>query len=71
MNQLESDYFEHGRFMTPAQRNQSAYDVHLEQALRKIKRIKSERTLLKGHFSKVAKEYYIKVTDLKDAYNRA
>lgn len=44
-------------------------DVHLKQALRQIKRIESERTLLKGHFSKVAKDYHVKVTDLKNAYN--
>lgn len=43
-------------------------EVHLKQALRKIKQIELERTLLKGHFSKVAKEYHIKVTDLKNAY---
>ena len=69
MNQLERDYLEHGRFMTPQQRNQSVESIHLEQALRQIKRIEQERTLLKGHFSKVAKQYHVKVTDLKNAYN--
>lgn len=44
------------------------YSVHVKQALRKIKRIESEGTLLKGHFSKIAKEYHIKVSDLKKAY---
>lgn len=68
MSQLKDDYFKHGAFMTPQQRNMSAYDTHVEQALRKIKRIESERTLLKGHFSKVAKEYHVKVTDLKARY---
>jgi hypothetical protein len=47
----------------------SAYNTHLQQALRQIKRIEQERTLLKGHFSKVAKQYYVKVTDLKQLYN--
>ncbi len=42
--------------------------THLEQALRQIKRIESERTLLKGHFSKVAKQYGVTVTALKQAY---
>lgn len=69
MNQLEQDYLEHGRFMTPRQRNQSIESIHLEQALRQIKCIESERTLLKGHFSKVAKEYHIKVIDLRKAYD--
>ena len=44
------------------------YARHLTQAVRQIKRIESERTLLKGHFSKVAKQYYVKVTDLKTEY---
>lgn len=69
MDQLENDYLEHGRFITPAQRNQSIESIHLEQALRQIKRIERERVLLKGHFSKVAKQYHVKVTDLKKAYN--
>lgn len=68
MNKLEQDYLEHGRFMTPRQRNQSIESVHLEQALRQIKRIESERTLLNGHFSKVAKQYGVKVKDLKKEY---
>ena len=41
---------------------------HLAQALRQIKRIESERVLLKGHFSKVAKQYHVSVKDLKKAY---
>lgn len=45
------------------------YRVHLKQALRKIKAIEDTKTLLNGHFSKVAKEYYVKVADLKKAYN--
>lgn len=45
------------------------YKRHLGQALRKLKSIESERTLLKGHFSLVAKQYHIKVTDLKNEYN--
>jgi hypothetical protein len=69
MNDLKEDYYSHGAYMTPRQRNQSPYSIHLEQALRQIKRIESERTLLKGHFSKIAKDYHIKVTDLKGAYN--
>ena len=71
MDQLENDYLEHGRFMTPAQRNEKEdiYDVHVKQAVRRIRTIESERLLLKGHFSKVAKEYHVKVTDLKKAYN--
>ena len=68
MNQLEKDYLEHGRFMTPAQRNESIYDTHVKQAVRRIKTIESERLLLKGHFSKVAKEYGVKVRDLTKAY---
>lgn len=44
---------------------------HVAQALRKIKRIESERVLLKGHFSKVAKEYHVTVTELKKAYSEA
>lgn len=44
------------------------YTRHLDQAIRAIKRIESERTLLKGHFSKVAKEYHVKVVDLKSEY---
>ena len=40
-------------------------ELRLQQALRKIKQIEHERILLKGHFSKVAKEYGVKVTDLK------
>ncbi len=48
--------------------NATIYRVHVKQALRKIKSIESERTLLKGHFSKVAKQYHVKVTDLKNAY---
>jgi hypothetical protein len=70
MNDLENDYLKHGRFMTPQQRNQSVESVHLEQALRQIKRIEQGRTLLKGHFSKVAKEYHVKVADLKNAYSK-
>lgn len=69
MNQLEEDYYKFGAFMTPEQQNRSAYTVHLEQAVRRIKRLETERTLLKGHFSKIAKEYHVKVTDLKKAYN--
>ena len=42
MNELEQDYLKHGRFMTARQRNQSIESVHLEQALRQIKRIESE-----------------------------
>lgn len=68
MNQLENDYLEHGRFMTPAQRNQSVESVHLEQALRQIKRIEQERTLLNGHFSKVAKDYHVSAKALRAAY---
>ena len=41
---------------------------HLTQALRQIKRIESERTLLNGHFSKVAKEYGVSVKSLRAAY---
>lgn len=54
--------------MTHKPLNEVIYDVHIKQALRKIKQIEAERDLLKGHFSKVAKQYYIKVTDLKKAY---
>jgi hypothetical protein len=43
-------------------------EVHLKQALRKIKQIEAECTLLKGHFSTVAKQYHITVTELKKAY---
>lgn len=45
------------------------YDRHVLQAVLRIKQIESTRVLLKGHFSKVAKEYHVKVTDLKEAYN--
>jgi len=41
---------------------------HLQQALRKIKQIERDKTLLKGHFSLVAKQYHVTVTDLKRAY---
>ena len=68
MNDLKEDYYSHGAYMTPRQRNESIDDTHLTQAVRQIKRIESERTLLKGHFSKVAKDYHVKVTDLKKAY---
>lgn len=47
---------------------ETIYKVHVKQALRRIKSIESERALLKGHFSKVAKEYHVRVTDLKNAY---
>lgn len=45
------------------------YTRHLAQAVRRIRQIKSERILLKGHFSKVAKEYGVKVKDLTNAYS--
>ena len=41
---------------------------HLKQALLRIKQIEAERLLLKGHFSKVAKEYRVSVRDLIKAY---
>lgn len=42
--------------------------THLDQALRALKRLESERTLLKGHFSLIAKRYHVTVTELKKAY---
>lgn len=41
---------------------------HLSQALRQIKRIETERTLLNGHFSKIAKQYGVSVKVLRKAY---
>lgn len=46
------------------------YRVHIKQALRQILRIERERILLNGHFSKTAKQYSVKVADLRDAYNK-
>lgn len=44
--------------------------THLKQALQQIKRIESERTLLKGHFSKIAKQYGVSVTELKKEWGQ-
>lgn len=63
------DYYKYGAYQTPEQRNQSIESIHLEQALRQIRRIERERTLLNGHFSKVAKEYHVSVKELRKAYN--
>lgn len=46
------------------------YRVHIKQALRQILRIERERKLLNGHFGKIAKEYSVKVMDLREAYDR-
>ncbi len=44
---------------------------HLTQALRALKRLESERTLLKGHFSLIAKRYHVTVKELKKAYKES
>lgn len=40
----------------------------LMYALRRLHQIERDRELLKGHFSKVAKEYHISARQLKKAY---
>ncbi len=36
-----------------------------------VKRLESERTLLKGHFSLIAKRYHVTVKELKKAYKES
>jgi predicted nucleic acid-binding Zn-ribbon protein len=50
---------------------QEIYKTHLEQALVQIQRIDREKTLLNGHFSKIAKEYRVKSKELKNEYKKA
>ena len=47
------------------------YEQRTKLALLKIQQIGRERELLNGHFSKIAKQYSVKVKDLKKAYQEA
>lgn len=44
------------------------YEINLNQALRRLLSIEKERILLKGHFPTIAKQYHVKVKDLKALY---
>lgn len=46
-------------------------EQRIKLALIRLRHISETRELLNGHFSKVAKQYNVKVKDLKKAYQEA